>query len=202
MLNHVENQDEAILVTREELEAERVECSARLKAESALPAVNRIKKRVPKAGHYPHGYSPYLLGAPSSTTISLSRLDVRQDFQLIKKGYEEEFKSTYFEESGTPQVAEVAVCNSRKVGRAHPKTEDQPAKRHRTSLQYSLSPTTKADEARQVRAALKASIQDGTFAKPRAKARANLAKGEMANRFHTLPNTTSPVHQLLLLQKA
>ena len=154
--------DLAVPVSHKELEEERTSRSQSCRAEALLPPGNKFKKKVPKPGHYPLGFSPYSLDVRSSLVVPLSGFDARQDILLIRDGFREEFKSTYFEER-MDVVGPISstVQSERLEVRAN--LAENPCKRRR--LVCTMAPLTKAEEARQLRAAMRASVQEHMMSK-------------------------------------
>ena len=158
-----ETLDLAVPVSRKELEEERARRSESCRAEALLPSSNKLRKKVPKPGHYPLGFSPYSLDVRSSLIVPLSGLNARQDLMLIRDGFREEFKSTYFEErmDAVGPISPTAQPENLEI-RAN--QAGNPCKRRRVAC-TTMAPLTKAEEARQLRAAMRASVEENMISR-------------------------------------
>eukprot|EP00286_Rhodomonas_abbreviata_P029844 CAMPEP_0181294160 /NCGR_PEP_ID=MMETSP1101-20121128/3447_1 /TAXON_ID=46948 /ORGANISM="Rhodomonas abbreviata, Strain Caron Lab Isolate" /LENGTH=132 /DNA_ID=CAMNT_0023398789 /DNA_START=63 /DNA_END=461 /DNA_ORIENTATION=+ len=125
--------DDALAVSTAELELERLRGSQR-HAEEYEQESRHPKRRIPRPGCYPVGFSAYRLEAGMSSGIPLSRWELKRDLAEIAAGYKSEFKSTYFDEDcsanreapdhchlSIPEDATEAACpsNNKKQKRAH-----------------------------------------------------------------------------------
>lgn len=150
-------EDAAVAVPQEELEAERIQRLNDLKEDAIAPCSRVSRKRKPRPGHYPEFFSPFRLTMGPASAIPVSRTDVKEDLMAIKAGYAVEFASTYFDEEGTPgSVAgqsEISIPAAVSVSVA---SNSRASKARRRSITMDV-PCSRADEERQLRAALKAS---------------------------------------------
>mmetsp|Transcript_5610 Transcript_5610/g.13520 ORF Transcript_5610/g.13520 Transcript_5610/m.13520 type:complete len:228 (+) Transcript_5610:174-857(+) len=155
--------DTAVSVSTNEMEEERSRCAAASSREASIAGPNKFRKRVPKPGHYPAGFSPYRLDVRSSLVVPLSSLDAKQDLLLIENGFKEEFKSTYFDEiDASGPLSPSAETQKIEIHASIP-SGSVCHKRRRTC---NVAPMTKAEETRQLRAALQASLASSQHHSP------------------------------------
>ena len=126
-----------------------------------------FKKKTPLPGAYPLHYSPYRLANPSSSnnSVSLTPAEIYSDCKEICEGARTEFSSKYFVEhgdggkSGANPVddysdSKIAIVNSVKRNPA-----PRYSGRRVLSSVYLAMPKSIQEERRQIRAAMKASIE-------------------------------------------
>ena len=127
----------------------------------------KFKKKTPLPGAYPLHFSPYRLANLSSTnnSVSLTPAEIYSDCKEVSEGVQTEFSSKYFVEVGdggntvaTPiedySDAKITLINS---------VKRMPAPRYSgrrvlSSVQLAM-PKTIQEERRQIRAAMKASVE-------------------------------------------
>ncbi len=125
-----------------------------------------FKRKTPLPGAYPLHYSPYRLANPSSSnnSVSLTPAEIYSDCKEIREGARTEFSSRYFAEHGdggnsvaTPvnyPDSKTSIINSVKRNPA-PRYS---GRRALSSVQLAM-PKTIQEERRQIRAAMKASVE-------------------------------------------
>lgn len=137
--------------------AEQVKYSYRAKPYS-------FKKKTPTAGAYPQNYSPYRLASPHAlnTAVKLSPAEVFSDCKLLQHGILQEFQSKYFDEAEgghhskdsnkTISKPPIRNCGQRRISSSRNCNQREP------SYQGLPVPQSIAEERRQLRAAMHASI--------------------------------------------
>ena len=134
-----------------------------------------FKKKTPLPGAYPLHYSPYRLANPSSSnnSVSLTPAEVYSDCKEICEGVRTEFSSKYFVEhsDGHNYVANpVEDRSDLKVSRINSvKRNPTPrfsGRRVLSSVQLAM-PKTIQEERRQLRAAMKASVESSATPRTR-----------------------------------
>jgi hypothetical protein len=124
-----------------------------------------FKKRTPIAGAYPSNYSPYRLASQHAlnTAVKLAPAEVFSDCKLLRQGILQEFPSKYFEE---PEAGYHDMEDSIKTY-CKPPTTNYSQRRVSSSRYYNQRefssqglpvPLSVAEERRQLRAALQASV--------------------------------------------
>ena len=129
-----------------------------------------FKKKVPAPGCYPLNFSPYRLSYLSSScnAVRLTPAEVYSDCKLIHQITSQEFSSHYFEE-GVPESDKSGSKSAPKRSEASTVLPKQfsmvrsSGRRALTSLQLPI-PKTIHEERKQLRAALRASVESNSCA--------------------------------------
>jgi hypothetical protein len=126
-----------------------------------------FKRKTPLPGAYPLHYSPYRLANPSSSnnSVSLTPAEIYSDCKEIREGTRTEFSSEYFaehEDAGISVATTVEELSDSKTLRIN-SVKRNPAPRYSerrvlSSVQLAM-PKTIQEERRQIRAAMKASVE-------------------------------------------
>mmetsp|Transcript_68240 Transcript_68240/g.142191 ORF Transcript_68240/g.142191 Transcript_68240/m.142191 type:complete len:229 (-) Transcript_68240:1175-1861(-) len=168
-------EDNATAVSTAVLDAERISRLQQLTDEANAPHSKVWRKRKPRPGHYPLNYSPYKLSMTPASAIPLSRPEVKEDLMYINAGYRAEFCSTYYEEEGAPNsspsageskavtvpaVPNVIFSSGVSVSQGRLKRARNCHAGHPASI---LPPSNRAEEAKQLQAALKASALETSW---------------------------------------
>jgi hypothetical protein len=151
---HDLGEDNATLVSREELEAERTRDydSERLVSDAPAGTKRYRPRKAPAAGRYTASYmSPFFHSAP------LSRYEAKSDLQHIIEREALEFASIYFDEEDAMPAKSQRTESSHKTHRVCPAFNVHSTSRARRKIK---APSSKAQEDRDLRAALKASLED------------------------------------------
>jgi hypothetical protein len=126
-----------------------------------------FKKKTPLPGAYPLHFSPYRLANSSKTnnSVSLTPAEIYSDFKEVCEGVMNEFSSEYFAEDGhgcSSAATPIEECSETKISHIN-SVKRIPAPRNSgrrvlSSVQLA-TPKTIQEERRQIRAAMKASVE-------------------------------------------
>ena len=121
-----------------------------------------FKKKKPLPGAYPLQYSPYRMSPRSfvRSPVSLTRPEINDDIQAIRENMARLYQNQYFEEEGAPGQKEppAKTCSEKIVNRI---SGAKPLRR-RTLVSNVRAPKTAEEERRQIRAAIRASMNPST----------------------------------------